>query len=82
VSELPVEGIPGLAGPAHEAAEGGQVVYLTEHGRRLAAIVPIGDLCRLQDADDERHVLAGLADASPGRTFADPESMLREAGLA
>jgi hypothetical protein len=85
VSELPVEDIPGLAGPAHKAADGDQVVYLTEHGQRLAAIIPasaVEKLRRLQDAEDERMVRAALASESPGRTFATAEEMLRAAGLA
>src|ERR1700721_3470473 len=39
MSDLPVETTPGVAAPAHEAARG-QIVYITEHGERLAAIVP------------------------------------------
>ncbi len=39
MSELPVEDAPGVSVAAHQAA-GGRVVYLTEHGQRLAAIVP------------------------------------------
>jgi hypothetical protein len=39
MSELPVEGTPGVASAARDAARG-HVVYLTEHGERLAAIVP------------------------------------------
>jgi hypothetical protein len=38
VSELPVEAAPAVAEAAHEAA-GGKVVYITEGGQRLAAIV-------------------------------------------
>jgi hypothetical protein len=41
VTELPIDDAAGLAGAAHDAAERGQVVYLTDpQGRRLAAIVP------------------------------------------
>jgi antitoxin (DNA-binding transcriptional repressor) of toxin-antitoxin stability system len=40
VSEIPLEEAPGqVTDAAHDAARG-QVVYLTEHGERLAAIVP------------------------------------------
>jgi antitoxin (DNA-binding transcriptional repressor) of toxin-antitoxin stability system len=39
MSDLPVETTPGVAAPAHEAARG-QIVYITEHGERVAAIVP------------------------------------------
>src|ERR1017187_10570976 len=40
MSEIPLEEAPGqVTDAAHDAARG-QVVYLTEHGERLAAIVP------------------------------------------
>ena len=41
VTELPIDDAAGLASAAHDAAERGQVVYLTDpQGRRIAAIVP------------------------------------------
>ncbi|SRR5258708_2144085 len=41
VTELPIDDAAGLTSAAHEAAERGQVVYLTDpQGRRIAAIVP------------------------------------------
>ena len=41
VTELPLDDTAGLAGAAHDAAERGEVVYLTDDtGKRLAAIVP------------------------------------------
>jgi hypothetical protein len=39
LSQLPVEEAPGVSAAAHEAARG-QVVYLTERGQKLAAIIP------------------------------------------
>jgi len=39
ISELPLDDGPDISAAAHEAARG-HVVYLTEHGQRLAAIVP------------------------------------------
>jgi antitoxin (DNA-binding transcriptional repressor) of toxin-antitoxin stability system len=39
VGELAVEDTPAVAEHVHEAARG-QVVYITEHGERVAAIVP------------------------------------------
>ena len=39
MSELALEDTPAVADAAHEAASG-RVVYITEHGVRLAAIVP------------------------------------------
>jgi len=68
MSELAVEQAPGVAEPAHEAARG-KVVYITEHGERVAAIVPAevaAELERLSPAE-----LAGLledfADAAAAR---------------
>ena len=41
MTELPIDDASALSGAAHDAAERGQVVYLTDpQGRRLAAIVP------------------------------------------
>jgi len=41
VTELPIDDAAGLASAAHDAAERGRVVYLTDsQGRRIAAIVP------------------------------------------
>jgi hypothetical protein len=39
MTELAVEDTPAVAASAREAASG-QVVYITDHGHRLAAIVP------------------------------------------
>ena len=39
VSDLAVESAPDVAVAAHEAARG-QIVYITEHGNRVAGIVP------------------------------------------
>jgi hypothetical protein len=42
VTELPIDDTAGLVDAAHEAAERGQVIYLTDpQGRRIAAIVPV-----------------------------------------
>jgi antitoxin (DNA-binding transcriptional repressor) of toxin-antitoxin stability system len=78
VSELALEDTSGVGDAAHEAA-GGQVVYITEHGRRLAAIVP---------ADYATDVDEDLADARAAReSLADPgenipwEQVKAEAGL-
>jgi antitoxin (DNA-binding transcriptional repressor) of toxin-antitoxin stability system len=45
--ELPIEDVAALAGAVHEAASG-QVVYITEHGERVAAIVPPGMVAVLE----------------------------------
>ncbi|GAA1526640.1 hypothetical protein GCM10009678_05150 [Actinomadura kijaniata] len=84
MSELPLEHTPELAEVAHEAADEGKVVHLTEHGRRLAAVIPAEAyerLRRLQDEDDLRKVREGLADDSPRRSFDNLDEMMRAAGL-
>ena len=47
MSDLPVETTPGVAAPAHEAARG-RIVYITEHGERVAAIVPAAIAAELE----------------------------------
>ena len=82
---MPVEDAPELADAAHQAAEAGEVVYLTERGQPLAAIVPAEEymrLRRLQDEEDVRKVLEGIADDGPRRVFESTEEMMRAAGLA
>lgn len=78
MSELALEDTPAVADAAHEAA-GGQVVYITEHGQRLAAIVP---------AEYAAELAEDLADAQAAReSLADPgdnipwEQVKAEAGL-
>jgi antitoxin (DNA-binding transcriptional repressor) of toxin-antitoxin stability system len=77
MSELPVEDTRGIAGAAHDAARG-QVVYITEHGHRLAAIVP---------AELAAEIEEDLADAADARdALAEPgeipwEQVKAEAGL-
>jgi antitoxin (DNA-binding transcriptional repressor) of toxin-antitoxin stability system len=44
---LEVESVPDVAASAREAARG-QVIYITEHGERLAAIVPASVVAWLQ----------------------------------
>jgi hypothetical protein len=44
---LEVESVPDVAASAHDAARG-QVIYITEHGQRLAAIVPASVVAWLQ----------------------------------
>jgi hypothetical protein len=78
LSELPVEQAPAVADAAHEAA-GGKVVYITEGGQRLAAIVP---------ADYAADLAEDLADAQAAQeSLAEPgdnvswEQVRGEAGL-
>lgn len=66
MSEVPIgEASAHLAEVAHEAVSGGEVVYLTEHGQRLAAIVPAqvaADLEAAEDADDIAAAREALAE--------------------
>ena len=61
MSERPVEDTPDVADAAHEAARG-KVIYLTEHGHRVAAIVPAAMAAEIEedlaDAADAREALA------------------------
>jgi antitoxin (DNA-binding transcriptional repressor) of toxin-antitoxin stability system len=92
MSELPLEDAPDVVGAAHEAARG-QVVYLTEHGERLAAIVPaefaaalegmtpeeaIGLLEDLADVADAR---ASVAELAAGATPVSAEHVWAELGI-
>jgi hypothetical protein len=63
MSELPVEDAPGVSSAAHDAA-GGRFVYLTEHGERLAAIVPAEYAAALEQIKpaDAASFLEDLAD--------------------
>ena len=74
MTEMPLPEGEHLADVARDAAASGEVVYLTDHGRRLAAIVPAG-LAELLERDREpvrgRRVLtargaghSGLGDVS------------------
>lgn len=89
MSELPVDGTPGVAGAARDAARG-HVVYLTERGERLAAIVPaeFAEALEGMSEEDARELLEDLADAAAARqALAEPgesipwEQVKAEAGL-
>ena len=90
VTELPIDDAAGLASAAHDAAERGQVVYLTDpRGRRIAAIVPASVAAAgtaaieaLEDAADLATAEEALAewDADDRRTYrlADVDAELSE----
>jgi len=68
MSDLAVEDTPAVAEAAHDAA-GGQVVYITEHGDRVAAIVPASiaaELERLSPAE-LAELLEDFADSAAAR---------------
>ena len=62
MSDLAVESVPDVAVAAHEAARG-QIVYITEHGNRVAGIVPV-ELAAILDrlTTDELDQLAAAAE--------------------
>jgi antitoxin (DNA-binding transcriptional repressor) of toxin-antitoxin stability system len=69
VGEIPLEDVPReVTDAAHDAARG-QVVYLTEHGERLAAIVPAELAAELENLTPEqfRELLEDFADAQAAR---------------
>jgi antitoxin Phd len=68
MSDLAVENTPAVAASAHEAARG-QVVYITEHGERLAAIVPAAIAAELErlSPDELAELLEDFADAAAAR---------------
>ncbi len=68
MSELPLDDGPGISAAARDAARG-HIVYLTEHGERLAAIVPAEFAAVLDDMAPEqaREWLEDLADAAAAR---------------
>jgi len=77
MSELALEDGPDFPAAAHEAA-GGQVVYITEHGRRLAAIVP-AELA--EDIADAAAARAARASVEEGEALVPWEQVKAEAGL-
>jgi antitoxin (DNA-binding transcriptional repressor) of toxin-antitoxin stability system len=68
MSDLPVEKVPGAAGPVHEAVRG-RVVYITEHGERVAAIVPAEIAAELErlSPDELAAFMEDVADAAAAR---------------
>jgi antitoxin (DNA-binding transcriptional repressor) of toxin-antitoxin stability system len=69
MSEIPLDEAPReVSNAAHDAARG-QVVYLTEHGERLAAIVPVELAAELENLtpDEFRELLEDFADGQAAR---------------
>ncbi|OHV69574.1 hypothetical protein [Pseudofrankia sp. BMG5.36] len=69
MTEMPLPEGEQLTLVAREAAESGQVVYLTDHGRRLAAIVPAGlaELIERGEARGGRRVLGARGAGRSGQ---------------
>lgn len=59
MQEIPVEQVTEQLAEAARAAARGEIVFLTEHGERLAAIVPPGYAVELEDLSPDE-VLALL----------------------
>src|SRR5258707_12808204 len=69
MTELPLDDAPGdVAAAAHDASRG-HVVYLTEHGERLAVIVPaeLGPQLERLSPDELADLLEDFADAAAPR---------------
>ena len=68
MSELSLDNGPDVSAAAHEAARG-HVVYLTEHGQRLAAIVPARFAAPLEGMTpgQVRELLEDLGDGAAAR---------------
>jgi hypothetical protein len=68
MSELAIEDTPAVADAAHEAA-GGRVVYITERGQRVAAIMPAAVAAELEhlSTDELADLLEDFADAAAAR---------------
>lgn len=68
MSELALESTPDVAASAHEAAQG-QIVYITEHGERVAAIIPAAIAAELErlSPDELAELLEDFADAATAR---------------
>ncbi|HTT54632.1 MAG TPA: hypothetical protein VMH35_24840 [Streptosporangiaceae bacterium] len=72
MSELPLDDGPDVTAAARDAARG-HVVYLTEHGERLAAIVPAEFAAVLEGMSPEQaqELLEDLADVAAARRALD-----------
>lgn len=69
VDEIPLDEAPGdVAAAAYDAARG-KFIYLTEHGQRLAAIVPADLAAQLENLspDEFRELLDDFTDAQAAR---------------
>lgn len=68
MSELPLEDTSGVDAAASDASRG-QVVYLTQHGKRLAVIVPaeLGPQLERLSPDELAELLEDFADAAAAR---------------
>jgi len=69
MSELPLDDAPGDVAAAARDASRGHVVYLTEHGKRLAVIVPaeLGPQLERMSPDELAELLEDFADAAVAR---------------
>ena len=75
MSELPIEDTPAVADAAHEAARG-EVIYITDRGERIAAIVPPGIAAVLERLSAD--VLDELSETAARSGFEDVAELLEE----
>ena len=68
MSELALESTPDVAVSAHEAARG-QIIYITEHGERVAAIIPATVAAELErlSPNELAELLEDFTDAAAAR---------------
>ena len=71
--EIPLDQAPSEIAAAVRAAARGQIVYLTEHGERLAAIVPPEFAAEMEDLSPDE-VLELLDDLSGAPAVGEPDS--------
>ena len=82
MSELPIEQAQAHLGEVVEDAErAGEVVYLTRHGRRVAAIVSPRLAAEIEQAEDEADVAAAQAALDEGGEPIPWEQVKAELGL-
>jgi prevent-host-death family protein len=82
MSELPIEQAQEhLAEVVEEAERAGDVVYLTRHGRRVAAIVSPELAAEIEAAEDEADVAAARAALEEGGEPIPWEQVKQELGL-
>jgi antitoxin Phd len=70
-----------LSEVAHEAARGGEIVYLTGNGQRLAAIVPADMAAAIEAHEDAEDLAAALAAVAEGGELIPAERVWAELGL-
>jgi len=82
MSEMPVsDARQHLSDVVNRAAYGGEAVYLTRRGRRLAAVVPVEMLEAMEAAEDAADVAAAREALAEDGPFISAEDLRAELGL-